>query len=80
MAEKPATIKQTKILVDLSSDKLDLALSALILLEKDGRLAIIPQLFEIYKKQKNTEVKKKDFRVCLQYSKARSRSGNYSLD
>jgi hypothetical protein len=59
MAEKPATIKQTKILSDLSSDKLDLALSALILLEKDGRLAIIPQLFEIYKKQKNTEVKKK---------------------
>ena len=59
MAEKPATIKQTKILVDLSYDKLDLALSALIMLETDGRLAIIPQLFEIYKKQKNTEVKKK---------------------
>ena len=47
MAENPATIKQTKILGDLISDKQDLALSALILLETDGRLAIIPQLFEI---------------------------------
>ena len=59
MAEKPATIKQTKILGDLNSDKQDLALSALKLLEIDGRLAIIPELFEIYRKQRNTEVKKK---------------------
>ena len=59
MAEKPATIKQTKILGDLNSDKKDLALSALKLLETDGKLAIISELFEIYRKQNNTEVKKR---------------------
>ena len=59
MAEKPATIKQKKILDDLNSDKQDLSLSALKLLEIDGGLVIIPELFEIYRKQRNTEVKKK---------------------
>ena len=59
MAEKPATIKQRKIMGDLNSDKQDLALSALKLLETDGKLVFISELFEIYRKQRNTEVKKK---------------------
>jgi len=80
MAEKPAAIKQRKILDDLNSDKQDLALSALKLLEIDGRLAIIPELFEIYRKQRNTEVKKKDFRIYLQYTKAGGSNRNCSFD
>ena len=59
MAEKMATVKETKILKELNSGNQDLALNALKLLENDGKIAFIAELFEIYKKQKNTEVKKK---------------------
>ena len=59
MAEKMATIKQTKILNELNSENQESALNALKLLETDGKLALISELFEIYRKQKNTEVKKK---------------------
>ena len=59
MAEKMATVKETKILKELNSGNQDLALNALKLLENEGKIAFIAELFEIYKKQKNTEVKKK---------------------
>jgi len=66
MAEKIATIKQAKNLSNLYSDNQELALNALKLLETDGKLAFITELFEIYRKQRNTE--------------ARSRSGNYPFN
>ena len=59
MAEKMATIKQAKNLKELNSENQESALSALKLLETDGKLAFITELFEIYRKQRNTEVKKK---------------------
>ena len=59
MAEKIATIKQAKILNELNSENQESALNALKLLETDGKLAFITELFEIYRKQRNTEVKKK---------------------
>ena len=74
MAEKMATIKQAKILNELNSENQESALSALKLLETDGKLAFITELFEIYRKQRNTEVKKKDIRVCFQHTKARGGS------
>ena len=59
MAEKMATIKQAKILNELNSENHESALNALKLLETDGKLVFISELFEIYRKQRNTEVKKK---------------------
>ena len=59
MAEKIATIKQAKILNELNSENQESALNALKLLETDGKLAFITELFEIYRKQRNTEVKKR---------------------
>ena len=59
MAEKIATIKHAKILKELNSENQESALNALKSLETDGKLALISELFEIYRKQKNTEVKKR---------------------
>ena len=59
MAEKMATIKQAKILNELNSENHESALNALKLLETDGKLVFISELFEIYRKQRNTEVKKR---------------------
>ena len=59
MAEKMATIKQTKILNELNSENQESALNALKLLETGGKLVFITELFEIYRKQNNTEVKKR---------------------
>ena len=59
MAKKIANIKNSKILLDIYSNKQELALPALIKLESIGNLNLIPDLFNAYKLSKDAGIKRK---------------------